>query len=209
MQKAIVCVVFLQSLGFCGAPIVVPASTSVYVAGTIQFTSTDVVTWSLVAGSTGSISSTGTYTAPLSFQAKNVMAGCPALPNDHIYNTDISSLPVDSNSAARMATIGTSSVVKFEVSFPLNVMTNATPTDTMAFRYTTDYDGQSFPIVAGPYRGVEHCLYPNDYFAQDRHQLGVNTDTCQFYEIYNYYPVGTNNIECPTCNAQSGIQYGG
>lgn len=190
------------------APTVSPSTATVFVGGTVKFTSPDSVNWSIAPGSAGSIDPDGTYHAPASFYSKNVIAGCPVVPNDHIYNVDVTSFPVHSSSTARMANIGTGIVINFEPSFPINYMTNTTPTDTMKFRYTTSSDGRSFPILPTPYRGVENSLYPSDYFAQDRHQLGVNTDTCQFTEIYNYYPIGTNIVDCPTCNAQSGVQYG-
>lgn len=191
------------------APTVSPSTPTVYVGNQIQFTSPDAVTWSMYPGSVGTISAGGLYTAPASIPPKNTIAGCPVLPNDHIYNVDITSLPVHSSSTARMANVGAGIAINFEVSFPLNVMDNTTPTDTMKFYYTTSSDGRSYPILPAPYRGVENSLYPADYFAQDRHQLGVNTDTCQFTEIYNYYPVGANVVQsCPTCNAQSGTQWG-
>jgi hypothetical protein len=190
-------------------PSVVPSSTSVFVGGTVQFISVDTVTWSLVAGSTGTISAGGLYTAPTSFQAKNVMDGCPLLPNDHLFNTDISSLPVDSNSATRIANIlgGTSGYIQIEVSFPHNVMFNTTPTTTTVSLNTSNNDG-TYSMLPFPYTGVENNLLPADYFAQDRHILGVNTDTCQFSEFYNFYPVGKNG-GCPTCNTQGNVKYDG
>lgn len=203
-KKLLILFWMTESLAF-SAPIITPSSTSTFVGGTVQFTSTDTVTWSLTAGSTGTISAGGLYTAPRSFAAKNVVAGCPALPNDHVYNTRIDNLPVDANSTTRINNIVTSPL-QFEPSFPLNVLSNATPTTTMTFFYTTLNNGLAFPALSFPYAGVESAATPTDYFAQDRHQLGVNTDTCQFIEMYNKYPTGTN-VGCPTCNAQSGIKY--
>lgn len=191
------------------APIVVPASTSVFVGGTVQFASTDTVIWTLVAGSTGTLSGTGLYTAPASFQAKNIIDGCPLLPNDHLFNTDISSLPVDANSATRIANIlgGTSGYIQIEVSFPHNVMNNATPSTPTVSSLSTNNDG-SYQMLPFPYTGVENNLLPSDYFAQDRHILGVNTDTCQFSEFYNFYPIGRNG-SCPLCNCQGNVKYFG
>lgn len=210
MRKWILGLIVLGSPVFA-APTIVPSTASVYVGGQIQFTSPDSVNWSLAPGSTGTITAGGLYTAPPSLFAKNVIGGCLTSPNDAIWNVDITSLPVDANSATRIANVGgTGHLDMTEAAMPINLMTNATPTDTMNFFYTTASNGRQFPITAAPYRGVENSLYPADYFAQDRHQLGVNTDTCQFTEIYNYYPVGTATIPeaCPTCNAQSGVQYG-
>src|SRR5258707_960962 len=143
-------------------PIVSPASTSVFVNGTVQFTSTNTITWTLVSGSTGTISAGGLYTAPASFQSKNVIAGCPVVPNDHIYNVVITSLSVDTNSATRISNIGGVRIDMTEAAMPLNVITNATSSDTMKFYYTTSNDGKIFPIVPAPYRGIENTLYPAD-----------------------------------------------
>lgn len=186
-------------------PVVSPSTPVVSVGGQIQFSANAGVTWSLSPGSTGTISAGGLYSAPNSIHAKNVIAGCPALPNDHIYNTKIDNLPVDINSTARINNVG-ETPLGFEESFPLNVLSNTTPLTSMTFFYSTQRNGNSFPILSFPYAGVESSLLPSNYFAQDRHQLGVNTDTCRFTEIYNFYPVGTHP-DCLTCNAQSGVQY--
>lgn len=200
---------FIGSTAWAG-PTIHPSTATVFMRGSVTITSTDTITCFLAAGSTGTLSGC-TYTAPASFYAKNIVAGCPVTPNDSIFNTDVSGLPVDGNSGTRIGNVAGGPTLRFEVDFPLNVMTNATPTDTMNFFYTSQFNGQSWPIVAAPYRGVENALYPTDYFAQDRHQHGVNTDTCKFTEIYNYYPVGTATIPegCASCNAQSGFQYDG
>ena len=209
MNKLIALTILVTS-PIWSAPTVTPSTATVQTTKSIQFASTDTVTWSLVPGSVGSISAGGLYTAPATIQNKNVIAGCPVVPDSHIYNIDVTSLPVDANSATRMANIGSGIPINFEISFPPNLMNNATSTDTMKFYYTTTHDGEGFQILPTPYRGVETNLRPNDYFVQDRHQLGVNTDTCEFSEIYNYYPVGTNVPQsCPTCNAQSGTKWMG
>lgn len=202
-------VVILLSKYALSAPIVTPSTATVRMGQTVQFTSTNTITWSMVSGSTGTISAGGLYTAPASFQAKNVIDGCPVLPNDHLFNTDISSLPVDSNSATRIANIlgGTSGYIQIEPDFRHNVMFNTTPTTTTVSLLTTKNDG-SYPMLPSPYTGIENNLLPSDYFAQDRHIVGVNTDTCQFSEFYNYYPIGTNG-SCLTCNTQSNVKYSG
>ena len=193
--------------GIGGAPVVSPSTATVFVKNSVQFTSSGSVTWSLVPGSIGSIDSNGLYTAPDSIQNLNVIDGC-AIPDDHIYNVSIDSLPVDANSATRVAAVGAVNMV-FELSFPRNAMTNSnTVASTMTFVYTTTQNGSTYYLLPAPYRGVETNLYPDDYFAQDRHTLGVNSDTCEYQEIYNPYPRGTNVAECLNCNAQSGVKYG-
>lgn len=200
--------IFLSRWGWAG-PTITPSTATAIVGNTVQFASTDTVTWSLVSGSTGTITAGGLYKAPISLPANNIIAGCPALPNDHIYNTRIDNLPVDTNSAGRINNVAANKLT-FEVSFPANVMSDATPTTVMKFFYTTQRDGQSFPTIPYPYAGVENAATPTNYFAQDRHQLGVSTTTCKYTEIYNLYPVGTGSGNgCPTCTAQSGVQYDG
>lgn len=184
-----------------------PSTPTVFVGGSIQFTSTNTVTWSLTSGSMGSINSaTGLYTAPASFQAKSVMDGCPSLPNDHVFNTRVDNLPVDVNSASRFSHMlgGTTIYVEFEESFPHNVLSAQTPTTNMVFHYTTNNDGP-FPALPFPYIGAESSAIPDDT-SRDQHVLGVSTTTCNFYEMYGFYPIGANP-GCPTCNSGSGVQY--
>lgn len=192
------------------APIISPSTaTVVFVGGKAQFSSTDTVTWSLVAGSSGSISGTGLYTAPSSIPVKNLIAGCPALPNDHIYNTRIDNLPVDVNSSSRIYTLGGggTNYVSFEVSFPENVMNNATPIINMLFRYTTANDGP-FQLPPFPYMGMENGAATTSHFETDHHVLGVNQDSCVFQEMYNFYSPG-DNPDCAECNSTSGIKFNG
>lgn len=189
-----------------GAPIIAPSTTTVYVKNTVQFTSTDTVTWSLRSGSTGTISAGGLYTAPNSFQAHNVMLGCPLLPNDHIYNTRIDTLPVDANSTTRINNLlgGTTAYISFEVSFPNNVISSATPMVPTTFYYTYAQNPASYPIVAWPFTGTENRIIDVE-LNQDTHILGVSSNTCNLYETYKYYAVGAN-VDCLTCNAQSGVK---
>lgn len=198
------------TVGPSGPPVVTPSTPIAMVGGTVQLSSTYSVVYSMYPGSTGTVSAIGLYQAPIGFfTSKNAIAGVPLVPNDHIYNVDITSLPVDSLSASRIANIAGSVPMQIETAMPLNIFTNATPKTTMKFYYTTSSDGKQYPITPAPYTGVENALYPSDYFAQDRHQLGVNRENLQITEIYNKYPPPTGSIEgCPTCTAQSGIQYG-
>ncbi len=189
------------------APVIFPSTATVTTGKTIQFTSTDTVTWSLAPGSVGSISGTGLYTAPATIQNKNVFLGCPLVPDSSIYNLDITSLPVAANSSTRISAVGAVNI-EFEPYFPANRLTSTNSTaSTMTFRYTDTQDGASYSFIDGAYRGVETNLYPDNYFAQDRHIMAVNSETCEVQEIYNLYERGLNP-ECTDCNAQSGFKYG-
>src|SRR5574337_2224120 len=60
--------------------------------------------WSLTAGSAGSINaSTGEYTAPATVTVHQKVGPCQMLPPDHVFNTRIDALPVDSNSSTIIA----------------------------------------------------------------------------------------------------------
>ncbi len=63
------------------------------------------VAWSLAPGSPGKIDQDGTYHAPSTIPVKNMFGGCQLLGNDHIFNTQIDSLPLDPHSAEWMALI--------------------------------------------------------------------------------------------------------
>lgn len=134
-----------------------------------------------------------------------------ALPNDSIFNTRIDNLPLDVNSGTRTAHIlnGTTTYFQFEIDFPMNLYSSTSLTSNATFFYTTLANGTPIKYNPWPYTGTEHSITPADYFAQDRHMLGVSTDTCRFQDIYNFYPVGTNVTQCATCNAQSGYFYDG
>src|SRR6185295_7042980 len=103
--------------------------------GTIAFTANVPVTWSC-PGCRGSVNpTTGVYTAPASITANQSYGGYQVLPNDHIYNTRIDSLPVHSNSNAWISGSG-NIPVNYLPSFPLNYTDASTPTQAMRFFYT-------------------------------------------------------------------------
>lgn len=189
------------------APIISPSTATVFVGNSITITSTDTITCALVAGSTGTLTGC-VYTAPKSFAAKNNFDGCNTRPNDDIYNTRIDSLPVDSNSVTRISNLlgGTSSYIQFEMLGPHNVMSNLTPQTAMTFHFTPQ-NNATWPVLPLPYRGMENGAETVNLFDEDHHVLGVNQNTCNFYEMYGFYPVGAGS--CPTCNSTSGIAFNG
>ena len=69
----------------------------------VTLTSTTPGTFSLVTGSSGTLTTVDTthayYSSPASVQPQHVMAGCSVGPSDTIFNTRIDTLPVNSNSA--------------------------------------------------------------------------------------------------------------
>jgi hypothetical protein len=168
-------------------------------------------TWSC-SGCAGSINSTtGVYTAPATVNAKQSVYGMQLLPNNHIFNTRIDSLPVASNSATLIAGAGTVPM-NYLPSFPLNLANSSTPTESQVFAYTSSNNG-IFQIPAYPYAKIESgWLSARKYnpFNVDHHLLVVDTSTKTVQEMYQYYPAGMNGAgqnNCPTCTSQSGQRY--
>jgi hypothetical protein len=109
------------------APVVITpsGSTAVNQGGTTNFTETagDSGTWSCAGTDSsgnpttcrGSLNpSTGVYTAPAVVNAQQSVGGYQLLPNNHIFNTRVDSLPVNPNSATWIAGAGTHQVIYTE-----------------------------------------------------------------------------------------------
>src|ERR1700693_3109713 len=93
-----------NSSAFAQAPVISPSTPPVVNQGaTFKFTANAPVAWSMGPGSKGKIDADGTYHAPSTVTSQQSMGGCQLLPNDHIINTRIDSLPVNSKSATWMA----------------------------------------------------------------------------------------------------------
>ena len=189
--------------------VITPSAPPVVNQGTtFVFTANAPVTWSC-PGCAGTIDADGTYHAPASVKAAQTYGGFQVLPNNHIYNTRIDSLPVNSNSALWIAGSGTVPF-SYEVSFPVNYVNSATPTASEIFEYTPGNNGP-FQIPAYPGLRVECGTLVLLSQGCDRHTLAVDTTSGTFQEIYNLVPPGTYP-NCPTsgqstCTAASGVRY--
>ncbi len=83
---------------------IAPSAPPVLGAGSsYKFSANVPVVWSLGPGSQGSIDADGTYHAPVSVNAKQSVAGCQILPNNHVFNTRIDTLPTHAQSEAWIA----------------------------------------------------------------------------------------------------------
>ena len=134
--------------------VITPSTPPVVNAGqTTTFTATVVegggVTWSC-PGCAGSINpSTGVYTAPSVVHSNQSYGGYQILPNDHIFNTRIDSLSVDSHSAAWIAGAG-SVPFSYQFSFPVNYFNGSTPAQSMLFDASPQNNGTfQFPVYPG------------------------------------------------------------
>src|SRR5579863_2078767 len=98
---------------------------------TLKFTANMPVTWSC-PGCAGTIDPDGTYHAPQTVTAQQSYGGYQVLPNNHIFNTRIDSLPVNPNSAAWIAGAGTVPL-NYIGSFLVNYVNASTPVQNMSF----------------------------------------------------------------------------
>jgi hypothetical protein len=114
---------------------------------------------------------------------------CPVLPANNIWNTDISTLPLNSHSAAWLSSTGATGGTLLHPDFggppygiPFNVVTSAHPTANFTFQYWQESD----PTVTtqqpqGPYP------YGTDLQVEaptDSHLLSIVSDTCKLYETW-------------------------
>ena len=189
-------------------PIKITPSTppTVTAGSTFQFSANMAVTWSMARGSAGTIEADGLYRAPASIYAKQSLGGCQLLPNNHIYNSQIDTLPVHASSAAWIAAAH-NGTVNYLPSFPVNYLDGTAQTRTMIFYYTPNNDG---PFLIPQYPGikVQSGWFVLPFIDIDKHLFTINPTSCEFQEIYGYYNPGDNSA-CPSCNSQSGVRYSG
>lgn len=207
MKPHRVAVLFLlPSIGAGQVPAVSPSKAVVNQGQSIQFTADRPVIWSLAPGSRGSIDANGLYQAPADVIAKQQAGGCQLLPNDHIFNTRIDSLPVHPQSGewlGRIRTGNPSAKVNYYHSQPLNVVDNDVPMREHRFRYTPQSNGVYWnpPLPDVKYQSG---AYLPDNSGIDSHLISVNRATCDFQELYNVYKTSP---PCANCTAASGTKY--
>jgi hypothetical protein len=190
------------------AQVISPANPIVSSGTTLKFTADRPVTWSLAPGSAGTIDADGTYHAPASVSVPKALGGCQIGAADSVFNTRIDNLPVSSNSATYMAALPMQGIT-LDPSWGINVIDNTTPSQTLNFYYTPDYNNLQFQIPVWPALKRENGVFSDPLTGVDRHILSVNRQTCRIYEIYNNYPAGTVASTPPynALTAQSGWQY--
>ena len=105
---------------------------------------------------------------------------CRVFPPDNVWNTVVSSLPVDSHSAAWLASMNSGSA-KLHPDFgrspygiPFAVEPGSYPKVPVRFKYAGESDNGPYPF--GPDIPVEKW--------SDRHALVIDSDACVLYELY-------------------------
>ncbi|HXX91401.1 MAG TPA: hypothetical protein VEI83_14375 [Acidimicrobiales bacterium] len=124
--------------------------------------------------------------------------GCPMFPADNVWNTDISTLPVDPHSAAWTASMaasttnlhpdfGPSGDPANPYGMPFTVVPAGHPFVPVAFDYADESDPGPYPLGADtPIEGGQDAT-------GDRHAIMVDPSTCTLFELYDatYSPGGS------------------
>ncbi len=106
--------------------------------------------------------------------------GCRIFPTDNAWNRDVSSLPVASNSATLIRSIGLGARLHPDFSnagrygIPFNVVAASRPKVGVRFTYAAESDRVGYPIPVRP--KIEN--------GSDRHMLIVDKDRCRLYELF-------------------------
>ncbi len=171
-------------------------------------------TFSMIAGSVGSITSGGNYTVPV-VTPKSAPGGCQALPNNHIFNTVMSAVPVDArtngggtNNSVWMASLvaASNTSIRYEIDAPINYVNSTDPTTTMVFNFGAPTAGYNIPPFPNLRSENGYALYGYNVAGTDHHNLIEAKDICQMQEMYQQYPAGWV-VGCPTCTSQQGTKY--
>jgi hypothetical protein len=133
---------------------------------------------------------------PRTVHAQQV-AGCPVFPSDSIWNTRVDSLPVDTSSAAYIATIGAATGLHPDFGSgewppgsgaPIGIPFIDVPASQPVVPVTFLYDDESDP---GPYPIPPNApIEGGPASTGDRHVLVVESGSCTMYELFNAHPQG-------------------
>jgi len=107
---------------------------------------------------------------------------CYVLPADNVWNMRVDALPVASDSATMIGTIGSGSYLHPDFSsisggnygIPYNVVGNSTTKKKVKFQYAAQSDKGPYPIPK----------HPKIEGGSDRHILIVQKDECRLYELF-------------------------
>src|SRR5437762_12808894 len=117
------------------------------------------------------------------------IGSCPVLPADNIWNTPVDQLPLASNSATLVATIGagTSLHADFGAGIwdggPIGIPFGTVPGTQTKYSATFLYADESDP---GPYAiPLDAPIEGGSQSTGDRHAISVDVDNCILYELYN------------------------
>ena len=127
-----------------------------------------------------------------SFAQPPTVGTCTVFPANNIWNTPVNTLPVSSNSATYVNTIGPSAPVHPDfgsgtynggpIGIPFVLVPGTQTKYPASFTYADESD-------AGPYAvPLNAPIEGGSGSSGDRHAIAVDTDHCVLYELYSAYP---------------------
>jgi hypothetical protein len=127
-----------------------------------------------------------------SLSAQPTIGTCPVFPANNIWNQPIDHLPVQSNSATLVSTIGASVTLHADfgsgtyAGAPIGIPFITVPGSQAKYPVTFQYADES---DAGPYAiPLNAPIEGGSGSSGDRHAIAVDTDNCILYELYSAYP---------------------
>jgi hypothetical protein len=117
---------------------------------------------------------------------------CPVFPADNAWNQRVDGLPVASDSAQLIASIGLDAHVHADfgsgkwdggpIGIPFDVVSSKTPRSRVSFEYADESNRVRYPIPRNVHiEGGRHST-------GDRHAILVDRSSCRLYELYALYP---------------------
>jgi hypothetical protein len=117
---------------------------------------------------------------------------CPVFPASNAWNQRVDKLPVATNSAELIQSIGAGTGLHADfgsglyagqpIGIPFDVVTKATPRTRVGFQYADESDRLPYPVPKNVH--IEGGRRSDG----DRHALLVDRDACRLYELYALYP---------------------
>ena len=124
--------------------------------------------------------------------AQQTVNGCGVLPANNIWNTPVDTLPVLSNSASMVTTIGASTGFHADfgagmwdggpIGIPFITVTGTQSKYPATFTYADESDPGPYAVpLTAPIEGGPNAT-------GDRHAIAIDTSNCILYELYNAFP---------------------
>jgi hypothetical protein len=123
-----------------------------------------------------------------SIASSPVISGCPVFPANNVWNTPITNLPVDPNSANYITGIGADTGLHPDFGsgtwdgFPIGIPYTTVPSNQPKVPVTFDINSESDP---GPYPIPPNAPVEGDPASGDRHVLVIQQGACKLYETWD------------------------
>src|SRR5438477_9617380 len=130
--------------------------------------------------------------ASTAFAQAPTIGGCAVLPADNVWNTAIDQLPLATNSATYVATIGAGNSLHADFGAglwdggPIGIPFITVPGTQTKYPASFQYASESDP---GPYAvPLNTPIEGGSASTGDRHAISIDVDNCILYELYAAFP---------------------